>query len=110
LGTIGAAAGSAALLGLDAAGAGSAVSIAASTTGGTLEPVRAGADEWRVQNGRAAQGGLIAACLARDGVIGAPLALDGPKGFLATVAGIDATPEVWSLPPDPAVMNSISAT
>lgn len=108
-GTIAAAAGSAALLGLNATQAGSAVSIAASTTAGTLEPVRAGADEWRVQNGRAAQGGLIAACLAEAGVTGAPQALDGPKGFLATVAGMDATPEVWSLPPDPAIMNSIQA-
>src|SRR5690606_33008758 len=87
-GTIAAAAGSAALLGLDADGAASAVSIAASNTGGTLEPVRAGSDEWRVQNGRAAQGGLIAACLAGKGVKGAPQALDGPKGFLATMAGM----------------------
>ena len=78
LGTIAAAAGSAVLLGLNAQQANSAVSIAASTTGGTLEPVRAGANEWRVQNGRAAQGGLIAASLAQAGVAGAPLALDGP--------------------------------
>ncbi|NKB80087.1 MmgE/PrpD family protein [Ochrobactrum daejeonense] len=109
LGTIAAAAGSAALLGLNAVAAGSAVSIAASTTAGTLEPVRAGADEWRVQNGRAAQGGLIAACLAEAGVTGAPQALDGPKGFLSTVAGMDATPEVWALPPDPAMMSTIQA-
>lgn len=109
LGTIAAAAGGAVLLGLDSERAGSAVSIAASTTGGTLEPVRAGADEWRVQNGRAAQGGLIAACLAEAGVTGAPLALDGPKGFLATVAGLDATPEVWASPPDPAIMRTIQA-
>ena len=109
LGTIAAAAGSAALLGLDARHAGSAVSIAASTTGGTLEPVRAGATEWRVQNGRAAQGGLIAACLAEAGVVGAPLALDGPKGFLATVAGLDKTPDVWAMPPDPNIMRTIQA-
>lgn len=108
-GTIAAAAGSAVLLRLDAVGAGSAVSIAASTTAGTLEPVRAGADEWRVQNGRAAQGGLIAACLAESGVTGAPQALDGPKGFLSTLAGMDATPEVWALPPDPAMMSTIQA-
>jgi Uncharacterized protein involved in propionate catabolism len=106
-GTIAAAAGSAVMLGLDAPQGGSAVSIAASTTGGTLEPVRAGADEWRAQNGRAAQGGLIAACLAEAGVTGAPLALDGPKGFLATVAGLTESPAVWSLPPDPAMMHTI---
>lgn len=108
-GTIAAAAGSAALLKLDAGKAASAVSIAASTTGGTLEPVRAGADEWRVQNGRAAQGGLIAALLAGAGVVGAPQALDGPKGFLATVAGVETTPEVWSMPPDPAIMRRLQA-
>jgi len=108
-GTIAAAAGSAVLLGLDAVKAASAVSIAASTTAGTLEPVRAGSDEWRVQNGRAAQGGLIAACLASNGVIGAPQALDGPKGFLATVAGIGTTPDVWAVPPDPAIMRTIMA-
>lgn len=107
LGTIAAAAGGAALLGLDAGRAASAVSIAASTTGGTLEPVRAGADEWRVQNGRAAQGGLIAACLAGAGVTGAPQALDGPKGFLSTLAGMERAPEVWATPPDPAIMRTI---
>jgi 2-methylcitrate dehydratase PrpD len=109
LGTIAAAAGAASLLRLDARQAASAVSIAASTTGGTLEPVRSGSDEWRVQNGRAAQGGLIAACLAAEGVTGAPQALDGPKGFLATVAGLDTTPEAWSAPPDPAIMRTIMA-
>lgn len=108
-GTIAAAAGSAVILGLDSAKAASAVSIAASTTGGTLEPVRSGADEWRVQNGRAAQGGLIAACLAEAGIIGAPQALDGPKGFLATVAGMDEAPGVWSMPPDPAIMRRLQA-
>jgi len=108
-GTIAAAAGSAVILGLDPARAASAVSIAASTTGGTLEPVRSGADEWRVQNGRAAQGGLIAACLAEEGVIGAPQALDGPKGFLATIAGMNETPDVWSVPPDPGIMRRLQA-
>ena len=108
-GTIAAAAGSAVLLAFDARQAASAVSIAASTTGGTLEPVRSGSDEWRVQNGRAAQGGLIAACLAAEGVTGAPEALDGPKGFLATVAGLDSTPDVWATPPDPAIMRTIMA-
>lgn len=109
LGTIAAAAGGAVILGLEASRAASAVSIAASTTGGTLEPVRAGADEWRVQNGRAAQGGLIAASLAAAGVAGAPQALDGPKGFLATIAGLDTTPDVWATPPDPAIMRTIMA-
>jgi len=46
-GTIGAAAAGAVLLGLDAAKAANAIGIAACTTGGTLEPVRCGSDEWR---------------------------------------------------------------
>ncbi|TIP51356.1 MAG: MmgE/PrpD family protein, partial [Mesorhizobium sp.] len=79
-GTIGAAAAGAVALGLDAAQARSAVAIAAAATGGTLEPVRSGTDEWRIQNGRAAQGGLVAALLASQGVQGAPDALSGPKG------------------------------
>jgi len=107
LGTIAAAAGAAALLGLGQDQAASAVAISGSMTGGTLEPVRAGSDEWRVQNGRAAQGGLIAACLASQGVIGAPESLDGPKGFLSTVAGMERAPDVWSAMPDPAIMRGI---
>lgn len=107
LGTMGAAAGAAALLRLGCNEAASAIGIAASMTGGTLEPVRSGSDEWRVQNGRAAQGGLIAACLASRGVVGAPEALDGPKGFLATVAGMDRQPVEWATPPDPAIMRGI---
>lgn len=106
-GTIAAAAGCAALLDLGADQAASAVSIAASTTGGTLEPVRAGADEWRVQNGRAAQGGLIAALLAQSGVQGAPEALDGPKGLVVALAGMSGAPDVWGTPPDPAIMREV---
>src|ERR1700728_3090538 len=49
-GTIGAAAAGAVLLGLDAMRATNAIAIASCTTGGTLEPVRCGSDEWRVQN------------------------------------------------------------
>jgi len=107
LGTMGAAAGSAILLGLNRDAAASAIGIAASMTGGTLEPVRSGSDEWRVQNGRAAQGGLIAACLASQGVVGAPESLDGAKGFLSTIAGMERAPVEWSTPPDPAIMRGI---
>lgn len=108
-GTIGAAAASAVLLRLPEAQAASAVAIAAGTTGGTLEPVRAGSDEWRVQNGRAAQGGLIAGLLAEGGVDGAPEALEGARGFLFALAGRDAPPECWASPPDPAIMLRIMA-
>jgi 2-methylcitrate dehydratase PrpD len=108
-GTIGAAAAGAVMLGLDAARAANAIAIAACTTGGTLEPVRCGSDEWRVQNGRAAHGGLIAAELAARGVQGAPDALEGPKGLLRSLAGLDRIPDQWLRPPDPATMTGIMA-
>ncbi|CAH1663426.1 MmgE/PrpD family protein [Chelatococcus asaccharovorans] len=109
LGTIGAAAAAAVALRLDAAKAASAVAIAANTTGGTLEPVRCGSDEWRVQNGRAAQGGLTAARLAAQGVVGAPDALEGAKGFLRALAGLTETPPHWARDPDPAMMAEVNA-
>ncbi|MGY6249450.1 MmgE/PrpD family protein [Bosea thiooxidans] len=108
-GTIGAAAAAAVSLGLDAAKASNAVAIAACTTGGTLEPVRCGSDEWRVQNGRAAHGGLTAARLAARGVVGAPDALEGPKGLLRSLAGLDTSPPHWSVDPDPAMMAEVMA-
>ncbi|MGY3604132.1 MULTISPECIES: MmgE/PrpD family protein [unclassified Bradyrhizobium] len=108
-GTIAAAAAGAAALALDPLKATSAVAIAASTTGGTLEPVRCGSDEWRVQNGRAAHGGFIAAELAARGVQGAPDALEGPKGFLRSLGGLDRTPETWLKNPDPATMIGVMA-
>jgi 2-methylcitrate dehydratase PrpD len=108
-GTIGAAAAGAVALGLGAAQARSAVAIAAATTGGTLEPVRSGTDEWRIQNGRAAQGGLVAALLASYGVQGAPDALAGPKGFLSALAGMADAPAEWSRDPDPEIMLEIMA-
>ncbi|WP_246668662.1 MmgE/PrpD family protein [Bradyrhizobium sp. UNPF46] len=108
-GTIGAAAAGAVLLGLDAAKATNAIAIAACTTGGTLEPVRCGSDEWRVQNGRAAHGGLIAAELAAHSVQGAPDALEGPKGLLRSLAGLEHAPVQWREAPDAATMIGIMA-
>src|SRR6202043_2602447 len=96
-------------LGLDPAKATHAVAIAACTTGGTLEPVRCGSDEWRVQNGRAAHGGLVAAELAARGVQGAPDALEGPKGLLRSLAGLDRTPDEWLGAPASETMLGIMA-
>ncbi len=98
LGTVGAAAAAAAILQLDEAQATHAVGIAAGITGGVLEPVRCGSDEWRVQNGHAARGGLLAAQLAVRGVQGAPAALEGPMGLMRSLAGLDEVPE-WRAPP-----------
>ena len=76
-----------------------AIAIATSITGGVLEPVRCGSDEWRVQNAQAARGGLLAAQLAGRGVIGAPDGLEGPKGLMRALAGLEATPARWRSDP-----------
>jgi 2-methylcitrate dehydratase PrpD len=73
-------------------------------TGGILEPVRSGSDEWRAHAAQAARGGLLAAQLARGGVVGAPDALEGPKGFLRALPGLDTTPERWARDPDAAAI------
>lgn len=108
-GAIGAAAGCAVSLGLDAREAASAIGIAAANTGGTLEPVRCGSDEWRIQNGRAAQCGLTSALLASEGVMGAPDALEGARGFLFALAGTDKAPAGWQSDPDTRIMMQIMA-
>lgn len=107
LGTIGAAAAGAVVLGLDAERARSAVAIAAASSCGTLEPVRCGSDEWRIQNGRAAQGGVQAALFAEAGVTGAAQALEGPKGFLRALTELEAEPDGWASDPDPAILRAV---
>src|SRR5690606_29081595 len=101
LGTIGAAATAAAGLGLGPDEATNAVAMSCNITGGILEPVLSGSDEWRVQNAHAARGGLLAAQLAQRGTIGAPNALEGAKGFLRIMVGTTTPPESWSADPIP---------
>ena len=99
LGTVAAAACASAILGQGAGDARSAIGIASSITGGVLEPVRCGSDEWRIQNAHAARGGLLAAQLAGEGVIGAPEGLEGPKGLLRSLAGLNEVPVAWKEAP-----------
>lgn len=99
LGPVAAAVAGSVALGLDAAQSRSAIGIAADMSGGTLEPVRSGADDWRIQNGSAAWRGALAALLARGGVLGSPAALEGPRGFGQAFAGMPAPPQ-WQQPPD----------
>jgi 2-methylcitrate dehydratase PrpD len=108
-GTIGAAAAAAVALRLDANAATNAVAIAAGVTGSVVEPVRAGSDEWRFQSAHAARGGLTAAQLAKHGVLGAPDALEGPKGFLRSLAGLTETPAKWRTDPNVEIMHKIMA-
>ncbi len=100
LGTVAAAAAAVAILQLDRAQAINAIGIASGITGGALEPVRCGSDEWRVQNAHAARGGLLAAQLAQQGMQGAPQGLEGPKGLLRSLAGLQEVPPAWLQEPD----------
>lgn len=99
LGTIGAAATAAAMLALDPVQATNAIGIASSITGGVLEPVGSGSDEWRLQVGHAARGGLLAAQLAQRGVLGSPQGLEGRKGLARALAGLETTPIEWAQAP-----------
>ncbi len=79
VGTFGAAAAAAKLLGLDAAATAHAIAIAASLAGGIR--VNFGTMTKPLHVGRAAQNGVIAAELASRGFTGGADALDGPWGF-----------------------------
>jgi 2-methylcitrate dehydratase PrpD len=109
LGTVAAAATAATILELDQEQAANAIGIASSITGGVLEPVGSGSDEWRIQNAHAARGGLLAAQLAQKGVIGASLGLEGPKGLLRSLAGLTEIPAVWKEQPKLDAIFGVSA-
>ncbi len=64
-----------------------AVACAASFSCGLLEAVNSGSMEWRFQNGGALRNGLMAALLAKNGLVAAATALEGKCGFLACFAG-----------------------
>jgi 2-methylcitrate dehydratase PrpD len=81
LGTIGAAAAAARLLGLDAAATGHALAIAASSASGLKENF--GTMVKPLHAGLAARNGVVAALLARAGMTASGAAIDGPQGFLA---------------------------
>ena len=99
-GSIGAAAAASVILGLDEAGSRNALAIASDNTGGVLEPVGSGADDWRVHNATAGHRGVLSALLAQRGVVGSPRALEGPNGLLRCFAGLTEVPEVWNKDPD----------
>lgn len=80
LGTIGAAAAAARLLGLDAGAAGHALAIAASEASGLKENF--GTMVKPLHAGLAARNGMLAALLARGGLTASGQAIDGPQGFL----------------------------
>jgi 2-methylcitrate dehydratase PrpD len=85
LGTVGAAAAAARLLGLDAPAAGHALAIAASSASGLKENF--GSMVKPLHAGLAARNGVIAAMLAARGLTASTSALDGPQGFLTAMDG-----------------------
>ncbi|MCW2954957.1 MAG: MmgE/PrpD family protein [Conexibacter sp.] len=88
-GTLGAAAASASVLGLDAAATSDAIALAASFCGGLNQTWIDGTPEWRFELGMAARNGVLAAQLAANGFHGAPHWYEGAAGFARAFAGVE---------------------
>lgn len=85
-GIIGAAAAAARLYELPIDRTQAALANAAAFAGGTLHSQAGGTDEWRYQVGMAARTALVAVELARAGSNSAPLAFEGPAGYVRAFA------------------------
>ncbi|MDX8356405.1 MmgE/PrpD family protein [Sphingopyxis terrae] len=86
-GGLAAAAACARLLRLDAEQATSAIALAASAAGGTVQPFADGSEEPRYQPGHAASLGLHSAIAAEHGAQGGRRALDGALGLVPAATG-----------------------
>jgi 2-methylcitrate dehydratase PrpD len=86
-GTLGSAVTAARLFGLDEAGIGHALGIAASMGSGIIEANRSGGSVKRLHCGWAAHAGIVAAQCAREGLTGPPSALEGRFGFYHAFCG-----------------------
>jgi 2-methylcitrate dehydratase PrpD len=89
IGTVGAAAAAARVLGLTAAETGHALGIAASSACGLKENL--GSMVKPLHAGMAARNGMTAALLARRGCTASARSLDGPQGFLAAMDAEQST-------------------
>lgn len=87
LGAIGAAAGCARLLRLDAAKAAHAISLSTSLAGGFMSQF--GSDTKPIHAGFAASGGVQAALMAKAGITAGSETLDGPTGLRTLMVGQD---------------------
>ncbi|RON09966.1 2-methylcitrate dehydratase [Pseudomonas brassicacearum] len=105
-GVFGAAAASARILGLDQAQTLAALGIAGSFSGGLWAFIHDGSQSKKLHSGRAAEGGLLAARFAEQGISGPTKLFDNVwGGFLKTLAAEHAQPEaldaelgvVWKL-------------
>jgi 2-methylcitrate dehydratase PrpD len=85
-GAFAAAAAAGRVFGLDARGIENAFGIALSQAAGSLQFLENGAWTKRFQVGQAAMNGLMAACFARQGYLGAAEAIEGRHGFLRAYA------------------------
>jgi 2-methylcitrate dehydratase PrpD len=97
-GVFGAAAATAALLGLDAQTTAHALAVAGSDASGTAEYDRTGGEVKRVHPGMAARSGIEAALLAQAGLTGPPTIFEGVRGIYR-LFGDGEAPEidaVWS--------------
>jgi 2-methylcitrate dehydratase PrpD len=102
LGTLGAAAAAARLLGLDAGQIGAALAVAASQSSGLKENF--GTMTKPFHAGHAARSGVLAALLAREGFTASVQALEGPQGFLQVfgagkceLAALDTLGQPWKI-------------
>ncbi|TJZ90915.1 MmgE/PrpD family protein [Paracoccus gahaiensis] len=86
IGTMGAAAAGALLLGCDAAQMGHAVALASSFAGGHQQNLQGAGMAKAIHPGHAAEAGLLAATAAAGGATAAANALDGPMGFAAATS------------------------
>lgn len=91
-GALGAAATTASILGLDVETTVSALGIAATMAGGSMQFLEDGAWTKRLHPGLAARGGIQAALLAKAGFYGGEDGIGGSKGFLVSVSD-EARPE-----------------
>ena len=103
-GTLAAAATAARMMDLPAPLIGSAIANAALFTGGTLQSIPEGTDEWRYQVGVAARTGLHSAMLAKKGALSTTQSIEGAQGFSHSFArdSIDQSlikwADFWNLP------------
>ena len=105
-GVFGAAAACARILGLEARQTSAALGIAGSFSGGLWAFIHDGSQSKKLHSGRAAEGGLLAARFAQQGITGPTQLFDDVwGGFLKTLASATSTPEaldaslgaVWKL-------------
>jgi 2-methylcitrate dehydratase PrpD len=88
-----AAAAAAKLMGLSGERISAAISLASSFSGGLLQCWNEGSDEWRYQVGQAAQTGIMAAELSRNGSTAASEIVEGRSGIAAAFARTDCDAE-----------------